>query len=416
MGRQSSHARDTDGSSTGPETAEPSKDRQASEATETTPPAQTPTSPPAPPAETADEPTALQVPLNFRNVALSFLAVAAAIFLLRYMQEVFIPLALGGLLFYALDSPVDWLQRHRVPRALGAAAVLFLFVAGVGGVAYSLQGQAMAVADGLPEGARKIREAIRGSRAAPNGALEKVDQAARELQEDQKPLERGVTRVQVENEPFSINDYLWSGSMNAAMFVNQMVMILFLTYFMLLSDNLFKRKLVEVAGPTLRKKKVTVQILDEIADQIQRFMVIQLLTSAIVAVATGVALWALGLRQAALWGLVAGIFNSIPYYGPVIVTGALSVVAFLQFGTLSMVGAVAGVALLITTLEGMLLTPTWMGKVAQINRVSMFAGLLFWTWLWGVWGLLLAVPMMMVIKAVSDRVEDLQPIGRFLGE
>ncbi len=416
MGRESSHARVTDGPPTGPETAEPSAHRQASEATKTSPPAQSPTSPPALPAETADEPTSLQVPLNFRSVALSFLAVAAVIFLLRYMQEVFIPLALGGLLFYALDSPVDWLQRHRVPRALGAALVLLLFVAGVGGLAYSLQGQAMAVADGLPEGARKIREAIRGSRGAPNGALEKVDQAARELQEDQKPLERGVTRVQVENEPFSINDYLWSGSMNAAMFVNQMVMILFLTYFMLLSDNLFKRKLVEVAGPTLRKKKVTVQILDEIADQIQRFMVIQLLTSAIVAVATGVALWALGLRQAALWGLVAGIFNSIPYYGPVIVTGALSVVAFLQFGTLSMVAAVAGVALLITTLEGMLLTPTWMGKVAQINRVSMFAGLLFWTWLWGVWGLLLAVPMMMVIKAVSDRVEDLQPIGRFLGE
>ncbi len=113
---------------------------------------------------------------------------------------------------------------------------------------------------------------------------------------------------------------------------------------------------------------------------------------------------------------MAGIFNSIPYYGPVLVTAALSVVAFLQFGTLGMVAAVAGVALLITTLEGMLLTPTWMGHVAQINRVSMFAGLLFWTWLWGVWGLLLAVPMMMVIKTVCDRIEELEPIGRFLGE
>jgi predicted PurR-regulated permease PerM len=289
-------------------------------------------------------------------------------------------------------------------------------VTGVGGLAYGLQGQIMAVADGLPEGARKIRETIRGSQAAPNGALDKVDQAARELQEEEKPQEEDVVRVQVEEEPFSINDYLWSGSMSAAMFVNQMVMILFLTYFMLLSDDLFKRKLVEVAGPTLTKKKVTVQILDEIADQIQRFMIVQLVTSAIVAVTTGLALWALGLRQAALWGLVAGIFNSIPYYGPVLVTGALAVVAFLQFGTLGMVGAVAGVALLITTLEGMLLTPTWMGKVAQINRVSMFAGLLFWTWLWGVWGLLLAVPMMMAIKAVCDRVEDLEPVGRFLGE
>jgi predicted PurR-regulated permease PerM len=363
------------------------------------------------------EPLPLKVPVNIRNVALTFVAVAAAVLLLRYMQEVLIPLALGGLLFYALDSPVDWLQRRHVPRALGAALVLGLFVASVGGIAYSLQGQAMAVAEGLPEGARKLREVIRGTSAQPNGTLEKVDQAARELQQADTPVVTpGVTPVQVEERPFSVTEYIWSGSMSAAMFMNQMVMILFLTYFMLLSDDLFKRKLVELAGPTLAKKKVTVAILDDIADQIQRFLVIQVLTSAIVAVATGLALWALGLEQAALWGLVAGIFNSIPYYGPVLVTVALSIVAFLQFETFGMVATVAGVALLITTLEGMILTPVWMGRVAQINRVSMFAGLIFWTWMWGVWGLLLAVPMMMVLKAVSDRVDGLQPIGRVLGE
>jgi predicted PurR-regulated permease PerM len=358
------------------------------------------------------------VPVTFRNVALSFVALAAAVLLLRYMQEVLIPLLLGGLLFYALDTPVDWLQRHRVPRALGAALVLGLFVTGVGGLAYSLQGQAMAVAEGLPEGARRMRELIRGTSAAPNGALEKVDEAARQLQEATPPPARrpDVMRVEIQDPPFSVSDYIWSGSMNAAMFVNQMVVILFLTYFMLLSDDLFKRKLVELAGPTLTKKKVTVQILDDIAEQIQRFLLIQLVTSALVAVVTGLALWSLGLEQAALWGLVAGVFNSIPYYGPVIVTVALSAVAFLQFGTLGMVAAVAGVALLITTLEGMLLTPIWMGRTAQINRVSMFAGLLFWTWMWGVWGLLLAVPMMMVVKVVCDRIEDLQPVGRILGE
>jgi predicted PurR-regulated permease PerM len=386
-------------------------------------------SPPSPPpADVTDAPAAvasdaeapdaarLQFPLNIRNVALSFLACAAAILLLRYMQEVLIPLAIGGLLFYALDSPVDWLQKRRVPRALGAAVVLGIFVIGIASIGYSLQGQAAAIADGLPAGARKLREAIRGSSNAPPGTLEKVDAAARELQKPEPPPAKDIVRVQVEDRPFSLTEYLWSGSMNAALFINQMVMILFLTYFMLLSDDLFKRKLVELAGPTLTKKKVTVQILDEIADQIQRFLVIQLLTSALVAVVTGVALWALGLRQAALWGLVAGIFNSIPYYGPLLVTTALAIVAFLQFGTFSMMALVAGVALLITTLEGMLLTPVLMGKVAQINRVSMFAGLVFWTWMWGVWGLLLAVPMMMVVKAVCDRVEDLQPIGRFLGE
>jgi len=124
----------------------------------------------------------------------------------------------------------------------------------------------------------------------------------------------------------------------------------------------------------------------------------------------------LGLEQAALWGLVAGILNSIPYYGPVLVTAGLSIVGFLQFGTIGMTAAVAGVSLLITTVEGSLLTPALMGRAASMNRVAIFAGLLFWSWVWGIWGMLLAVPMMMVIKVVCDHVDSLQPVGHLLGE
>jgi predicted PurR-regulated permease PerM len=356
------------------------------------------------------------MPVNIKSLALALVAVGVAIGLLRYMQDVLIPLGIAILLFYALDPPVDRLQQWRVPRPLGALLVLCLFISGVVGLGYALQDQVSAVAEELPASARKFREATRKPSAAMPETLEKVDEAAKELQKGAAPPAPDVLRVQVEQAPFKVGDYLWSSSMGVLSFMNQTVMILFLSYFMLLSDNLFKRKFVELAGPTLAKKKVTIQILDEIAEQIKRFLLIQLLTSAVVAVATGLALWALGLRQAALWGLIAGVFNSIPYYGPLLVTAALAVVAFLQFGTFGMTATVASVALVITSLEGMILTPILMGRVAQINRVSMFAGLLFWTWMWGVWGLLLAVPMMMAVKAVCDRVEDFQPVGRFLGE
>ena len=193
-------------------------------------------------------------------------------------------------------------------------------------------------------------------------------------------------------------------------------MILFLTYFILLSDKMFRRKFVEAAGPTLAKKKMTVEIIDSISSQIGRFILVQIFTSIVVGVSTWAALAALGLEQAALWGLLAGIFNSIPYYGPLIVSGGLALVAFLQFGTISMMLVVAGVSLLITSIEGWLLTPTLMGRVASMNRVAVFVGLLFWSWAWGVWGMLLAVPMMMSIKVVCDHVDDLKPVGRFLGE
>jgi predicted PurR-regulated permease PerM len=100
----------------------------------------------------------------------------------------------------------------------------------------------------------------------------------------------------------------------------------------------------------------------------------------------------------------------------VIVSGGLSVIAFLQFGTLTQAGLIALVTLAITTLEGWILTPLLMSRVSQMNQVAVFAGLLFWSWIWGVWGMLLAVPMMVVVKAMCDRVEGLQPIGTFLGE
>jgi predicted PurR-regulated permease PerM len=126
--------------------------------------------------------------------------------------------------------------------------------------------------------------------------------------------------------------------------------------------------------------------------------------------------WAVGLEQAALWGLAAGIFNSIPYYGPLLVTAGLSIVGYLQFDTIGMAATVAGISLLITTLEGYLLTPLLVGRASSMNQVAVFAGLLFWSWLWGVWGILLAVPMMMVVKVVCDRVEPLQPVGHLLGD
>lgn len=179
---------------------------------------------------------------------------------------------------------------------------------------------------------------------------------------------------------------------------------------------LFKRKLVEVIGPTLAHKKITVQVLNQIALQIESYLRVQILTSVVVGVATWLALWWVGLANAGVWGLFAGLFNSIPYFGPLIVTGALSVIAYVQFGTIPMAVSVAGIALVITTLEGWILTPLLMSRVAQINTVAVFAGLLFWSWLWGVWGLLLAVPIMMAIKAVCDGVEDLQPSGTLLGD
>ena len=353
--------------------------------------------------------------LNLARTAYTLLIVAIVILLLQFMQPVLIPLVLAALLFYALDPSVDWFERHHLPRAIGAALMLLIVLSACGALAYSLQNQAMTVVDEVPTGARKLAASLRRTPGTAPSALEKVQQAAEALQSaDTSAPAKGVQRVQVE-EGFSASSFIWSSSIGVLSAANQFVMVAFLTYFMLLSDQLFKRKLVEIVG-TLSQKKTTVAVLEDIAGQIERFIKIQLFTSTAVALVTWGALWSLGLQQAALWGLLAGVFNSIPYYGPLLVTAALSIVAYLQFGTVSMTAAVAGVSLLITTLEGFLLTPLLIGRAASMNQVAVFGGLLFWSWVWGAWGILLAVPMMMVIKVICDHVEPLQPVGHLLGD
>ncbi len=139
-------------------------------------------------------------------------------------------------------------------------------------------------------------------------------------------------------------------------------------------------------------------------------------TSTVVAIGTWLAFRYLGLEQAAAWGVLAGVFNSIPYFGPVLVTGGTAVVGFLQFGSLEMAAVVAGASLLVTSLEGFLLTPWLTSRAARMNAVAVFVGLLFWGWVWNVWGMLLAVPMLMVVKTICDHVEDLKGVGELLGE
>lgn len=355
--------------------------------------------------------------LDARTVALVVIALGVIIFLLQYMQSFLAPLAFGLLLFYALDPAVDAMERWRVPRWIGAAVALGVTMGTILGGAYALQGQAMTVINELPTGARQVAALVERRPRTDPGPLDKVEQAAAELAKTDKPKPApGVVRVQVEEPRITATGLMWSGSMGAISAVNQLIMIVFLTYFVLLSDKMLRRKFVELAGPTLSNKKVTIEIIDDISSQIGRFLIVQIVTSIIVGIATWAVLAYIGLDQAALWGLLAGVFNSIPYYGPLIVSGGLSLVAFLQFGTFSMMILVASVALAITSLEGWLLTPLLMGKVASMNRVAVFVGLLFWSWAWGVWGMLLAVPMMMSIKVICDHVDDLKPVGRFLGE
>jgi predicted PurR-regulated permease PerM len=165
----------------------------------------------------------------------------------------------------------------------------------------------------------------------------------------------------------------------------------------------------------LTKKKITVQILDEIDVQIQRYLLVQVVSSALLAVVTWIAFAWVGLNNAFFWATFGGVLHLIPYVGPTALIVITALVAYVQFDSLEPVFVIVGVTTAIVGVIGLLLVPWLTQRVGRINAVVVFVALLFWGWLWGVWGLLLGVPIVMAIKAVCERVEALRPISEFLG-
>ena len=392
----------------------------------------------------------LHMPVDVRSLSLVVLAVLASVFALQWAKAVVVPILLGVIFSYALAPVVDRLQRWRVPRAAGAGAVLVAIVSLVSWGVWTLSDDATSLVETLPTVAQKVRQGLEGARRKPSGStIDKVQQAADEIEraaEQQAASQTaaarasgasgvtggrraspagsttttttttpGVTRVVVERSSFNVRDYLWTGTLGLFSFLGQLAIVFFVTLFLLASGDTFRRKMVKLAGPRLSQKKITIQALDEVGEQIQRYLLVQLATSVIVGVATGVAFLALGLNNAGAWGVIAGITNLVPYVGAVVVGAGSAIVGFIQFDSLDKALFVGASSFAIHALIGNLLTPWLTGRAGRMSPFAVFVGVLAFGWLWGPVGLVLGTPILMVVKAICDRVDELKPVGEFLG-
>ncbi|MBC7720031.1 MAG: AI-2E family transporter [Chitinophagaceae bacterium] len=360
------------------------------------------------------------MPVNIRNLSLVVLTLFASLFVLHWAKAVFIPFMLSLIFSYALSPLVDWAEARKIPRWLGAAILLVSIVASVAWTSYRLSDEAFKMVDSLPAAAQMLSDSIKSRRSNSDSTLQTVQKAAARIeqaaQDSTAPANNhGAMRVVVEPPRFNVTDYLWTGSLGLMTLIGQTTVVLFLTYFFMVSGNTFRRKLVKLAGPTLSSKRITLQALDEITEQIQRYLQVQLFTSALVGVLTGAALGLMKLENAAVWAVAAAVLNLVPYVGSIITAGAIALLGFLQFGSINMAMAVGGVSLAIHTVVGNLLTPWLTSRASKMNPVAVFVALLGWGWLWGVWGLLMGIPIMLIVKSICDRVDDLKPAGEFLG-
>lgn len=366
------------------------------------------------------EPLRLHMPVDVRSLSLAVLAVLAVVFALHVAGAVVVPVLLGLMLSYALEPLVTRLQRLRLPRALAAALLLGGLVGGVGWTAYALSDDASRLLESLPSAAEKVKAAMAAKRPGADSALAQVQKAALQLEQAAEAgapsvPQRGVTRVIVERPRFNLHDYLWTGTVGLLASLGQATVVVFIAFFLLAAGDTFRRKLVHLAGPTFAKRRLTVQTLDEIGAQIHRYLLVQVFTSVVVGLTIWLAFWAVGVEHAAVWGVVAFVGDFIPYIGAAVLTASAGLMSFVQFGSLDMALLVAGISLGVHTLSGNLLMPWLSSRSSRMNAVVVFVGVLAFGWLWGLWGLLLGVPILASVKAVCDRVDGLQPIGELLG-
>jgi predicted PurR-regulated permease PerM len=203
----------------------------------------------------------------------------------------------------------------------------------------------------------------------------------------------------------------WKG---AAIALTQIVAVLFLVFFMLASGDLFQRKLVAI-GAERNKKRFTHQVLEQIDGQVRQYLLVLLISNVLVGVGVWLAFWAFGVKYAGLWGLAAGIVHTVPYFGPALIAAGSLVGAFVQFEDWGRAMLVSGSSIAVAAIVGQLFA-TWLAsRRTEMNTTATFIGILFFGWIWGLWGVLLAIPILAIAKTICEANEDWKPIAELLG-
>lgn len=362
-------------------------------------------------------------PLQVKNLALVILTTIAVIFALEWAQSFIITILLGALLAYALNPVVVGLESIKINRGIGSSIVIIGLICCIVFSGYALRNQVQSIISILPEAAIKLTSGFAVKRGDPLTNMQKVQIAASQVESAANAAESNVPnkkkapmRVILEEPKFNIGDFLWRGSLGVFGFIAEATTMIFLAYFLLLSGDTFKRKLVRITGPSLTRKKITVNILVDISSSIQRYMFMLVITNVIVGIVSWVAFRALGLENAGAWAVAAGFMHIVPYFGPVVTAAVTAMAAYMQFDSFVMALLVAGASIVIATIVGVFVT-TWMtGRIAKMNSAAVFTSLIFFSWLWGLWGMLLGIPVIFILKVICEHIEHLQPVAELLSD
>jgi len=356
------------------------------------------------------------LPPRLSTVALTLIALLLGLFAIRMGAAFFIPLLLSLFLNYALSPVVGRLASWGVPRAIGAAVVILAFGAAIAGAFYRVGSDAGDVLQEIPSAVQRLRIALTHAQQDHTGTLEHMQRTASELQKlAEAASPQAKANAAAGGSGLDISSMLLIGTSNIAIALGQLASALFLAFFLLSAGDLFRRKFLRAVGGDFSRRKMTLRILDGVDRQNQRYFAIVLLVNVAVGILIGTGFYAIGLERPLVWGIAAAVLHTIPYVGAAMLAGAAALIAYGQFGTVQMALLAAAIPILVAAILGIGVQTWLMGRAARMNTPAVFVSLLFWGMLWGGWGLLLAVPIMVAIKTLCDHVERLKPYGDILG-
>jgi predicted PurR-regulated permease PerM len=361
-------------------------------------------------AATDRAPSAARRGRRTQSAMLTGLFLIALLWAMHFARPVLVPMVLAAVLAIVLTPPVRWLHSRGVPSLVSASIIL---VAGLGllfaGI-YFVSGPAIDWAQRLPEIARGLEEKTRHLRDSV-AEVEEVSNQVGQIVDGESEPDPGTLEVVVRDDKAV-------GRVFVLEFGNVLIgtaLVVVIAFFLLASGDSFLRKLVEMI-PRLRHKVQAVAIVREIQHEISLYFSTITIVNIGLGAATGVAMWLMGLPNALLWGIMAGLFNFVPYLGALAGTAIIGMVASAEFDTLPRIFWTMGVYYALTVAESNLVTPFVLGRRMTLNPVVVFASVLFWGWLWGLPGVFLAIPILAIIKIIGDRVASLTPVAQFLSK
>ncbi len=341
-----------------------------------------------------------------RVVLLTGLFLLAIFYTLYFARQVILPVIIAILLNFLFSPAVRWMRRKlRIPFGVSAALIIVLLIAGLGATIYRLAKPAAEWVSKAPSSLRRAESKLRILRKP----VDEVSRTADRMEELAGAGEKPAATVQIKEE--GLKDIILG---NTRSLLVGSALIFTLLFFLLAGGDVFLGKLIKVL-PRFKDKRMAMEIATETERSVSTYLAATTAINVGLGVLTGLAVWLIGLPNPLLWGIIGGLLNFIPYIGGLVAVGILGLAGLATFESTTQALLPAATYFVLTNLESFV-SPYILGSRLALNPVVVFVSVLFWGWLWGIPGALLAVPIMATVKIFCDHIEGMGAIGEFLGK